>query len=59
MDSIKEQLSEIVKEKQRDKDFKDTLVVEYTRKFQAQYDIIQTKNVKIINPKICFQSMAR
>jgi len=45
MVSIKEQLSEIVKEKQRDKDFKDTSVVEYTRKFQAQYDIITFKDL--------------
>lgn len=48
MGSIKEKVSEIVREKQKDKDFKDTSVVEYTRKFQAQYDIITLKDLSDI-----------
>ncbi len=42
---IKNKVAEAVKEKQKDKVFKDTSVVEYTRKYQAQYDIITSKDL--------------
>ncbi len=45
MKSIKEKVSDVIIEKQKDKDFKDTSVIEFTRKYQAQYDIITFKDL--------------
>lgn len=44
-EDIKEKVAEAVKEKQKAKEFKDTSIVEYTRKYQAQYDIITAKDL--------------
>jgi hypothetical protein len=45
LESIKIKVEERVKGKQKDKEFKDTSVVDFTRKYQASYDIITSSDL--------------
>jgi hypothetical protein len=47
-EEIKSQVEERVRSKQEGKEFKDTSVVDFTRKYQAQYDIITTGDLSDI-----------
>ena len=47
-DKVKDKVSEILKKKQESKEFKDTDVVSYTKKYKRNYDIVNSNNLSEI-----------